>query len=133
MAKSILDILFGKPKKKKDLGDRAHPRLKAFNLIKFTLSDGTHYESISNIINISETGLQFTTYEQLAPGQPLRMLISIPHANKEVPIKANLVWIRKDKVRKGIFLAGVRFEKIEDSHRELIREMIQARKQQRPR
>lgn len=133
-AKSILNLLFGKSKaKSKDSGERKHPRLRVFNLIKFTLSDGTHYETISNIVNLSETGLQFTLYEELPPGQTLKMLISVPHANKEIPIKAKLVWCRKDKNRRGVFVAGVKFDAISDEHQGLLREMVQAGRHSRGR
>ncbi|HTL47288.1 MAG TPA: PilZ domain-containing protein [Verrucomicrobiae bacterium] len=131
MAKKSLLQYLGFGKSKGDMGSRKHPRLKAFNLIKFTLSDGTQYESLSNVVNISESGLQFTCYEHLLPDQMIRMLISIPHANKEVPVKGKLVWVRKDKMRRGVYLAGVQYLDISDENRELIREMVQARSRSR--
>lgn len=104
--------------------DRRYPRLRAYNLIKFTTSDGTRYESISNIIDISENGLQFTCYEELKPGQDLRIVINIPHAGKDVPLKARLKWLRRSQSPKGVFVAGVQFEQISDENRQLIRGMV---------
>lgn len=104
---------------------RKHPRLRAFNLIKFTLADGTHYESISNIVDISENGLKFTCYERLEPGDALKMLVAIPSRSKEVPIDAKLVWIRRMKNIRGVYLAGVVFHKIAETDREIIRDMVE--------
>jgi Tfp pilus assembly protein PilZ len=131
MAKKTILQMLGFGKSKGDMGSRKHPRLRAFNLIKFTLSDGTQYESLSNVVNLSESGLQFTCYEALHPDQMIRMLISIPHANKEVPVKGKLVWVRKDKARRGVFVAGVQFQDISDENRQLIREMVESRRPKR--
>ena len=129
VTKKILSYLsgLGKPASKKTItkSTRQHRRLKAFNLIKFTLSDGTQYESISNIVDISETGLQFTCYEELQPDQNIRMLIHIPHANEDIPLQAKLVWVRRMQYPKGVYVAGVQFLTVSDHHRDLIREMIE--------
>lgn len=124
---SILDFFFGlgKDKPKKTSGTRKHPRLKAFNLIKFSLSNGASYESLSNVVDISETGLQFTCYEELQPDQEIHMVIHIPHANEEAPVDGRLVWVKKLQTPRGVYVSGVHFHKISERHRELIREMIE--------
>lgn len=119
--KKILDYFASL--KRPDKG-RKYPRLKAFNLIKFRTADGKQYESISNIIDISENGLQFTCYEELRPGQDIHMVVHVPHAEKEVSITARLVWLRPSRTR-GLFIAGVQFGEITEENKHLIRQMIQ--------
>lgn len=123
VTRKILDYLSGKSSKKRTC-KRAHPRLKAFNLIKFTLSDGTHYESLSNILDISENGLRFTCYETLPAGAKLKMLVALPDKNKEVPLDAQLIWMRPMKTVKGVYVAGVTFTGVSAENRELIRQMV---------
>lgn len=129
MVTRILNNFFGGGKKSKAAGaasqKRKHPRRKAFNLIKFTTSDGTKYESLSNIVNISETGLRFTCYESLQPNSILHMRIHIPKTDKEVGLVAKLVWIRKMKRARGVYVAGVNFVEITDHDRHTIRKMVE--------
>ncbi len=97
------------------------------NLIKFTLSDGVSYQSISNIIDISETGLQFTCYEEIQPDQPIKMLIHVPDAYEDIPIKGRLVWVRKKPAARGVYVAGVKFHDLPEKSLEVIRNMIKGK------
>lgn len=118
--------------KSKAWSQREHPRLKSYSLIKFNLEDGTPFQSISNIVNISESGLQFTCYEKLEINRQIHMLVHIPHTDKEIPIEARLVWSRKSRTQRGVYVMGVEFKKISDTGRELIRGMVD-RKQSKKR
>jgi len=51
--------------------------------------------------------------------------VNVPHANKEINLKAQLVWVRKADSPRGVFIAGVKFHHISDEDRCLIREMIE--------
>ncbi|MDP3919698.1 MAG: PilZ domain-containing protein [Candidatus Omnitrophota bacterium] len=126
VTRRILDFLSGRKKRAREITEcrRKNPRLRCFNLIKFTFSDGTKYETISNILNISETGLRFTCYEPLPANSILKMVIHLREKNIQVPIEARLVWIRKKKGMRGVFVAGVNFLNIDDKSRQQIRDMI---------
>jgi len=129
VTKKIMEFFGGgrrKASKVKATGKRQHPRLRAFNLIKFTLSDGTHYESISNVVDISESGLKFTCYEPLPVGANLKMIVAVPERNKEVGLEARVVWIRKTKNVRGVYLAGVSFLRVSEESKDLIRGMLQS-------
>lgn len=110
---------------KKAWAQREHPRLRSYSLIKFNLEDGTPFQSISNIVNISESGLQFTCYEKLEINRHIHMLIHVPFTDKEIPIEARLVWSRRSKTQRGVYVMGVKFEKISDKGREMIRGMVE--------
>ena len=106
-------------------GRRKSKRKRAFNLIKFTLADGTHYESISNILDLSENGLQFSCYEPLEVGAKLKMLIHVPGKKQDIPMKTRLVWIRKVKRINGVYIAGVVFEEIAVRDKEILKQIIE--------
>jgi len=126
VTKALLRLLTGGKKREHDAkaSQRRYPRLRAFNLIKFTLADGTQIESISNIVDISENGLKFTCYEHLQEGSSLKMMIAIPEKNREIALDARLVWVKKMKDVKGVYVAGVSFSHISDENRELIRNLV---------
>jgi hypothetical protein len=104
---------------------RTHPRMRAYNLIKFSTEDGRHYESLSNIVDISENGLKFTCYEELPIHSTLQMKIAVPHKNHEISLVGQLMWTRKMRHHRGVFLAGVSFVKISEENRGVIREMVE--------
>lgn len=103
---------------------REAPRKRAMNLIKFSLADGTSYQSISNIVNISETGLQFTCYEPLQADQQIKMIINVPDAHEDISIQGRLVWIRNKPAAKGVFVAGVQFKNIPEKSLQVIKMMV---------
>lgn len=124
MKKKILDI-FGFGKKASGLPkNREAPRQKVMNLLKFSLADGTSYQSISNIIDISETGLQFTCYEPLKPDQEIKMIIHVPDAYEDISIQGRLVWVRNKPAARGVFVAGVQFKNIPDKTLQVIKMMV---------
>ncbi|MBU3760127.1 MAG: PilZ domain-containing protein [Candidatus Omnitrophica bacterium] len=124
MKKKILEI-FGLSKKKSHRpSQRLAPRARAMNLIKISLSDGSSFQSISNIVNISETGLQFTCYERVQPDQDIRMLINVPEAHEDIGIEGRLVWIKSKPAAKGVYVAGVQFKNIPDKTLQVVRKMV---------
>ena len=122
----ILDWITDKGKKA--FADREHSRVKTYSLIKFNLEDGTPFQSISNIMNISENGLQFTCYEKLEINRNIHMMVHIPRTDKEIPIEARLVWTRKSRSQRGVYVVGVEFKKISEKGRQAIRDLIAAAK-----
>lgn len=125
VTKKLLSYL-GLNKKSSKPCKRQHARSKSYSLIKFNLSDGTPFETISNVVNISENGLKFTCYELLETNRDINMIVNVAQANRDVPIKGRLVWARKSKSQKGVFVVGVEFKDIKETDRQLIREMVHA-------
>ena len=109
---------------KKAWAEREHTRVRTYSLIKFNLEDGTPFQSISNITNMSESGLQFTCYEKLEINRNIHMVVHVPRTDKEIPIEARLVWTRKSRSQRGVYVTGVEFKKISEKGLELIRGMV---------
>lgn len=125
MKKKIFDI-FGLGKKDSAQSkSRRAPRAKAMNLIKISLGDGSSFQSISNIINISETGLQFTCYEKVQPDQEIKMLINVPDAHEDIQIHGRLVWVKSKPAARGVYVAGVQFKNIPEKTLQVVRMMVQ--------
>lgn len=124
VTKKILSYL-GLSKKASKPCKRKYARSKSYSLIKFNLADGTPFETISNVVNISESGLKFTCYELLETNRDIHMIVNVAQANRDVPIKGRLVWARKSKSQKGVYVVGVEFKEIKDADRQLIREMVE--------
>jgi Tfp pilus assembly protein PilZ len=130
VTKKILSYL-GLNKKPTKPCKRQHARSKSYSLIKFNLADGTPFETISNVVNISESGLKFTCYELLETNRDINMIVNVAQVNRDVPIKGRLVWTRKSKSQKGVYVVGVEFRDIKDADRQLIRKMVEASSQSR--
>lgn len=114
-------------KKKKDEGAdrRGFPRLFSRNLVKIMRQDGTPIERLSNIFDLSEGGVRVVCYENFPLGTPLQIVLNLPEAQTSITATAKIVWIRPIKKENGAYFAGVSFDNISESDKQILRRLIQ--------
>ena len=91
---------------------RKFPRLRSYCLINYSKRIGGKTEpakQVSNIRDISQTGLQFTTYEPLKKGDALDVKINLPDSEEPISALARVMWTKKLKGQDDAFRVGVFF------------------------
>lgn len=70
--------------------------------------------------NISPNGARFTVEEELSAGTVLNIDIKIPTKNEPIPIKAKIVWSKKESEQQGkeIYDAGFEFIQIPEQNKQ---------------
>ena len=100
-------------------------RAKSSNLIKSTTYTGNAKEQISNLIDISEGGLQFFSKERIEPDTVLKITVNMAEKKKQVPIITKVMWTRPEKKGQGTgYEVGVSFLEIDPKDRDLINDFV---------
>lgn len=100
---------------------REVPRRPIRNLVRIMRPGGEEIRSLSNAFDLSETGLCLVCFENFEPGTPLRVVINLPAAEKNLEVGAKVAWSREMKGREGSHLAGLEFIRLAAEDRRLIR------------
>ena len=80
--------------------------------------EGKRYKSITK--NISPKGAELVLEEELPKGTILDLAIKIPENEETVPIKAKVVWSKKDSEHKqGIYNAGFEFIEVGEKSKKI--------------
>lgn len=108
---------------------RRYPRMKTFNLVKCEYPARAVTVQISNLINVSEGGLQFICQNMFRLAEKLRITINLAELGRDIPVEAKVVWLRKEHQtpRMGNNLCcrvGVSFTEIADQDREAIHDLV---------
>jgi len=102
---------------------RKHPRLKSHHLARFVSSEGSAKEELSNLINLSEGGLQLFSREKLESNVLLKIAIHVPELARDIEAVGKVVWCRSNK--RGIgYSMGVAFVDVTEDNQSLIRDAI---------
>ncbi len=104
--------------------NRAYQRISSFNLLKYYDPSARSPELLTNIVDLSEGGLQFTARQKLATGSMIQMVINLIERNQDIPILGRVVWIRPLDIRYKVYRVGVLFEEIRPEHRGLLRSLV---------
>ena len=98
---------------------RAHPRRKAYDLVKIHLESDSNSPQLRNIKDLSAGGFQFSINQELKPGQPLKLKLNLADHGRVVEASAKVVWARRRPLRGG-YDVGVVFQNLSDPDRSFI-------------
>lgn len=99
---------------------RKHPRAKSLNLMRSTTYTGNAKEQVSNLLDISQEGLQFFSKGQIEPGTVLKITVNMAEKKKQIPIIAKVMWMRPAKEKGAGYQVGVSFLEMDSKDRDLI-------------
>lgn len=100
-------------------------RVRASNLLKCLRSDDSPEEMITNVTNISETGLRFSSAREFKSGSVLKLVINFPEAEKQVPVVVRVAWLGRVRADALAYRVGVEFLTIAMEDRQIIRNFVQ--------
>ena len=104
---------------------RKHSRVKSFSLMKLLASDTIPQGHISNLVNISEGGLQFRSKYKLLPGAVLKIAINVADFHHDIVTLARVKWVRKsDNPRSRSYRVGVVFLELKSQDKALIKRYV---------
>ena len=96
---------------------RSSPRVKTRGLVKHQREDSVN-KHISNLLDLSEGGLQFFYRKKVKAGSILKMTLYIDENTKNIPVVAKVAWV---KFLHGNYRIGVTFLEIDFDDQEIIR------------
>lgn len=103
---------------------RRYPRVKTSNLLKIA-PETVPNSSLTNLINISEGGIQFTYPKRIFPQTQCRMVLNFAEKDMQIPVTGRVVWVKKNKTTGHAFRAGVEFTDVEARDLLMIRNYVQ--------
>ncbi len=118
---SLKDRLLGKNR-------RAAPRTHSRNLVKHQPRDFSSSEFISNLVDLSETGVQFSFRFKMKTGTILNMVLNLAEEGRDMPILGRVVWVRPFEGRSSGYRVGVSFLDISEEDRESLRRIVRRHK-----
>lgn len=101
---------------------RAHSRVESRNLVRFT-TPGQFPELITNLVNFSEGGLQFSVKSRIKPGTLLKMVINLVERDMDVPVVAKVCWVKAIMGKGEAYRVGVSFQEILPEHQSILRSL----------
>ena len=126
LAESLKKIL----KKKKANEQRLHPRAKSRNLIRSEVANSSGYsQNLSNLVDLSESGLRFAARDKMKVGTVLKMMINLVEKKAQVPVVGVVVWVRQIRRGNPGYYIGVSFVQISEEHRHLMHELVETYRQ----
>ncbi len=109
--------------------DRAHSRFRTQNLVRyFDPYAKLPASGLSNLVNLSEGGLQFSCRAKPKVGAKIQMVINLMERQHEIPVVGRIVWVKSVPGRGTAYRVGVRFEEIDSAHRHLLRSLVNEKK-----
>ena len=109
--------------KDQEMDKRSKLRAKSLDLVK-TIPQGGGQGQLSNLINLSETGLQFFSKQKVEPDTILQIMVNLSEKKAELVVKGKVVWTRPSKTGVKGFYTGVCFVDVDDKTKSLIHEFV---------
>jgi len=107
----------------RNINTRALPRIKLGNLIKYKLdSDPVNSYSITNVRNISASGISFFSKSELTKNKFLNIVINFPGLG---PIEAKAQVARAIRTKNGDYEIGAHFISVDEAKKEELAERIE--------
>lgn len=106
--------LLGKIQKHLAISTREHVRVPLETDTRMSV------ESTEKTKNISEDGVFIVTKKPLKPGTMIKMKFSLPGTGNNIQTRAEVMWIRKGKEKKGPDGMGVKFVNLSSEMKEII-------------
>ncbi len=120
----IFDLGRPKIKKRHIVQKRQEPRVKTSNVMKVTSINGTPKEHLSNLIDISESGIQFLSRDPLEAGHLLEIVMNIPQKKVEIPVMAKVSWVKPGERKSLGYRVGAVFTQVNPMDKTLIRDFV---------
>ncbi len=98
---------------------RHHTRKKTHNL----LSLDAQKSELLNLINISETGIQFHSREKIKKNKILRLVINLAEINSEISVIGRVVWCKRSP---KLYRVGIHFLELNPSLTSVLRQYLSA-------
>jgi hypothetical protein len=103
--------------------ERRHAlRVKCYDLAKWTFETESMNHRISNLQDISSTGLRFNTHEPIQISAKIRMILNIAEKGRQIPVLGEVVW--SCSIGEGAYQSGVHFLEISEEDRAALRELV---------
>ena len=115
--KNLKDKLLGR--------NRRHAaRTRSRNLVKHKLAEPSNPEFLSNLVDLSESGLQFSFRYKMKIGTVMNMTLNLAEDNENIPVLGKVAWVKPFDGRSSGFRVGVTFLDISFQGQETIRRVI---------
>ena len=101
---------------------RRAPRVKCYDLVKWIPEGELMNHRISNLHDISISGLRFGSRERIRPETILRMILNIAETGKRISVLAQVVWSRA--LGPSAHQAGAFFVRISNKDRAVLAALI---------
>lgn len=111
------------PKPKTLTNKRAFPRAHSRNLVKCTKAEES-MDHISNLIDISETGMRFSSSTKPRTGSVIQMLVNLAEESRQVTVLGQVAWVRAIPGSSKGFHVGVSFLQMSHEDRELVAQFV---------
>lgn len=108
--------------------ERRFPRLRSYCLIKYSkISEpgAGDIKEVTNIRDISVSGLQFTSYEALSKNTLLDVKVNLPDMGEPLCARARVVWSKKISKLSESYRVGVVFLDLGEADRKAIEKHVQ--------
>lgn len=105
---------------------RAYMRAEYRNLVRYQPSNENEPHLISNLVDISEGGLQLSMTRKIKTGTLLNMIINLVEKNQDVPVLGKVVWVKPIPGYRGGYRVGVVFEEITQHDKAVLRDLVMA-------
>lgn len=105
---------------------RAYTRTEYRNLVRFQTNDEASPHLLSNLVDISEGGLQLSMRRKIKVGTLLNMIINLVEKNQDVPVLGKVVWVKPIPGYKGGYRVGVFFQEITPHDKAVLRDLVMA-------
>ena len=106
--------------------NRSHHRAENRNLIRYGYKDAGADPLISNLVDISEGGLQLSMNTKIRVGTILNMVINLVEKNQDLPVVGKVVWARPIPGYRGGYRVGVAFQEVNPDYLETLRDLVSA-------
>ncbi len=120
----IFDLGRRKVKKRLLVQKRNEFRARTHNVMKVTSVNETRKEYVSNLIDISESGIQFLSHHKFEVGHKLEIVINFPQKKIEIPVFAKVMWIKPGQRKHWGYRVGAAFTDVNPRDKTLIGEFI---------
>ena len=111
------------PKPKTLTNKRAFPRAHSRNLVKCTKAD-ENMDHLSNLIDLSETGMRFSSSSKPRIGSVIQMLINLAEESRQVTVLGQVAWVKAIAGSSKGFHVGVSFLQMSHEDRELVSQFV---------
>lgn len=105
---------------------RAYMRTEYRNLVRYQADNETTPHLLSNLVDISEGGLQLSMTRKVKVGTLLNMIINLVEKNQDVPVLGKVVWVKPIPGYRGGYRVGVVFEEITPHDKAVLRDLVMA-------
>ena len=94
------------------------------HLVRYRYAEGEFPELITNLLDLSEGGMQFSVRSKMRLGTLLNVIINLVEKNEDVPVLAKVRWVKPIPSRARAYRIGASFEKILSEHRLMLQSTI---------